>query len=153
MERLGMERGEAIEHGLVTRAIQNAQRKVEARNFSIRKHLLEYDDVNNKQREIIYARRKEVMTSPEIREVFHDSLADIREELMQTYVPDSAHPEDWDLKGLSSELARRYFISKNFVHGDDQFLSRDDIEHPMMPHVKPKVVSRKASYLSGPTSW
>ncbi len=119
MERLGMERGEAIEHRLVSRAIENAQRKVEARNFSMRKHLLEYDDVNNKQREIIYAKRKEIMTSPEIKEIFFDIIEDIYVELLDAYVPENTHPDDWDLKGLESELSRRYFIIKN-LHSDDQ---------------------------------
>jgi preprotein translocase subunit SecA len=127
MERLGMERGEAIEHGLVTRAIQNAQRKVEARNFSIRKHLLEYDDVNNKQREVVYAKRREIMTSPEIGALFQDQLDEIQDELIAQYLPQDTHPDDWDLKGLSSELARRYFISKSFVHEGDTFLSREDV--------------------------
>ena len=128
MERLGMEKGEAIEHGLVSRAIQNAQRKVEARNFSVRKHLLEYDDVNNKQREIIYEKRKEIMTSPEIKELFFELLEEVREELIDTYLPEDTHPDDWDLKGLSGELARRYFISKHFTHPDDAFLSREEVD-------------------------
>jgi preprotein translocase subunit SecA len=127
MERLGMERGEAIEHGLVSRAIQNAQRKVEARNFSIRKHLLEYDDVNNKQREIVYEKRKEIMTSPEIRDLFLEQLEAIQEELLAAFLPDNVHPEDWDLKGLSAELARRYFLSKSFSHGGQSLLTREEI--------------------------
>jgi len=127
MERLGMERGEAIEHGLVSRAIQNAQRKVEARNFSMRKHLLEYDDVNNKQREVVYAKRKEIMTTPEIRALFLEQLEEIRDELVAEHLPEDKHPEDWDLKGLASELARRYFISKTFTHGGDAFLSREQV--------------------------
>ena len=127
MERLGMERGEAIEHGLVSRAIQNAQRKVEARNFSMRKHLLEYDDVNNKQREVVYAKRKEIMTTPEIGPLFLEQIEDLREELLADYLPEDVHPEDWDLKGLSSELARRFFLSKHFSYDGDTFLSREQV--------------------------
>jgi preprotein translocase subunit SecA len=119
MERLGMQRGEAIEHGLVSRAIENAQRKVEARNFSVRKHLLEYDDVNNKQREIIYAKRKEIMTTPEIRELFFELMEEIEEELLDKYLPEGVHPDDWNLKGLESEIARRYLIAKNLSRQDN----------------------------------
>jgi preprotein translocase subunit SecA len=119
MERLGMQRGEAIEHSLVTRAIENAQRKVEARNFSVRKHLLEYDDVNNKQREIIYAKRKEIMSTPAIKEIFFDLLDGIQEDLLDRYLPEGAHPDDWNLKGLESEIARRYSIAKNLSRQED----------------------------------
>ena len=118
MERLGMQRGEAIEHRLVSRAIENAQKKVEARNFSVRKHLLEYDDVNNKQREVVYSKRKEIMTTPDIQGVFFELLEEIQEELLDSHLPEGAHAEDWNLKGLESELARRYFIPKNFSNPD-----------------------------------
>ena len=127
MERLGMQRGEAIEHGLVTRAIENAQRKVEARNFSIRKHLLEYDDVNNRQREIIYSKRKEIMTTSEVKEMFFELLEGIQEELLDKYLPEDVHPEDWNLKGLESEIARRYLISKNLARHDNGSPSAEEI--------------------------
>src|SRR5207344_284439 len=78
MDRLGMEEGEPIEHGLVTRAIENAQKRVEAHNFDIRKHLLEYDDVMNKQREVIYLQRRGFLASdnlkPEILEIIEDQI-------------------------------------------------------------------------------
>ena len=122
-----MQRGEAIEHGLVTRAIENAQRKVEERNFSIRKHLLEYDDVNNKQREIVYAKRKEIMSTPEIKEIFFELLEGIQEDLLDRYLPEGVHPDDWNLKGLESEIGRRYLIAKNLSRGDNGSPTRDDI--------------------------
>ncbi len=127
MERLGMQRGEAIEHGLVTRAIENAQRKVEERNFSVRKHLLEYDDVNNKQREIVYAKRKEIMTSPEIKEMFLDLLEEIQDELVDKYLPEGVHPDDWNVKGLESEIARRYAIAANLSRQENGPPSAEEI--------------------------
>jgi preprotein translocase subunit SecA len=127
MERLGMQRGEAIEHSLVTRAIENAQRKVEARNFSVRKHLLEYDDVNNKQREIIYAKRKEIMSTPAIKEVFFELLEGIQEDLLDRHLPEGTHPDDWNLKGLESEIARRYSIAKNLSRQEDGPPSPEEI--------------------------
>jgi len=148
MARLGMERGEAIEHNLVSRAIQNAQRKVEARNFSMRKHLLEYDDVNNKQREVVYAKRKEIMTSPEIGAIFQEQLEEIREALVAEYLPADAHPEDWDLKGLSSELARRYFVSKSFSQDDDAYPTREQVEEEVAAALD-EAYRRKAQDMAG----
>jgi len=148
MERLGMEKGEAIEHNLVSRAIQNAQRKVEARNFMVRKHLLEYDDVNNKQREIIYAKRKEVMTSPQVREMFFELLDEMREELLGIYLPQDTHPEDWDLKGFSSELAKRYFISKHFKHSGDTFFSLEEADSEVAQAFE-EVYERKEKEIEG----
>ncbi len=127
MERMGMQRGEAIEHRLVSRAIENAQRKVEARNFSIRKHLLEYDDVNNKQREVIYAKRREIMSTEHVKDMFFEMLGEIADQLVDAYVPENVHPEEWNLKGLESELARRFFIPKGWDHKDRDELTRDDI--------------------------
>ena len=132
MQRLGMQRGEAIEHRLVTRAIENAQRKVEARNFSIRKHLLEYDDVNNKQREIIYGKRREIMTTEHVKEMFFEMLEEITDQLLEAYVPLNVHPEEWNLKGLESELARRFFLPRSWDHKDRGELSREDIRKDIL---------------------
>jgi preprotein translocase subunit SecA len=108
MERLGMEEGEPIEHNLITRAIENAQKKVEAHNFDIRKHLIEYDDVMNKQREIIYSLRKDILSGEGIREIVNDMI-DARLETMvfQTTDP-KAYPEDWDIEGLKLQLTRQF---------------------------------------------
>lgn len=104
MQKLGMEEGEAIEHSWVTKAIENAQRKVEGHNFDIRKHLLEYDDVANDQRKVIYEQRDELMTA----DVVSDSVEDMREEvvsaLVTTYVPPGSIEDLWDLPGLEQAL-------------------------------------------------
>jgi preprotein translocase SecA subunit len=100
MGRLGMEDGEPIEHGLVTRAIENAQKKVEAHNFDIRKHLLEYDDVLNKQREVIYTQRREVLKGETLKEDVLAMAQGIAEETVARYVDKDAHPSDWDWAGL-----------------------------------------------------
>jgi preprotein translocase subunit SecA len=100
MGRLGMEDGEPIEHGLVTRAIENAQKKVEAHNFDIRKHLLEYDDVLNKQREVIYSQRREVLKGEALKEDVLEMAQGVAEETAARYIDKDAHPSDWDWTGL-----------------------------------------------------
>ena len=99
MSRLGMEEGQPIEHPLINRAIENAQKRVEAHNFDIRKHLLEYDDVMNKQREVIYAQRRKVLSGVNLEEDLMDMAAELVEEIVEEYTADKM-PEEWDLKAL-----------------------------------------------------
>jgi preprotein translocase subunit SecA len=111
MQRLGMKEGESIEHPWVTRAIENAQRKVEAHNFDIRKHLLEYDDVANDQRKVVYQQRNELMESEDI----SDSIAAIREDVVNAviseYVPPGSIEEQWDVDGLTEAIEREFGLS------------------------------------------
>jgi len=105
MDRLKMPEGEAIEHPWVTRAIENAQRKVEARNFDMRKQLLEYDDVANDQRKAIYEKRNELMESEDITESITGIREQVLESLFHQYVPPETVAEQWDVAGLSKNLA------------------------------------------------
>ena len=107
MNRLGMEEGVPIEHRLVTRAIENAQKKVEAHNFDIRKHLLEYDDVMNKQREVIYHQRREVLAGENLKEEVLEMARGLAEEAVERYGDKSLHPAEWDLSGLRELLYHR----------------------------------------------
>ena len=104
MQKLGMQPGEAIEHPWVTRAIENAQRKVEGRNFDIRKQLLEYDDVANDQRKVIYRQRRELMDTNDISETVAAMRADILERTINPYIPPQSLEEQWDLPGLEVAL-------------------------------------------------
>jgi preprotein translocase subunit SecA len=113
MERLGMEEGVPIEHRLVTRAIKNAQDKVEARNFDMRKHLLEYDDVLNKQREVIYARRRQVLTGADLSEEIMGMAETIAAELVASHCSDTVPPEDWDLKALDDAVFGQFALRLN----------------------------------------
>jgi len=108
MNRLGMEEGVPIEHGLVTRAIENAQKKVEAHNFDIRKHLLEYDDVMNKQREVVYSQRREVLGGENLREEVLEMATGLAEESLDRFVNKEDPPADWDIAGLSESLRNRF---------------------------------------------
>ena len=108
MQKLNMPQGEAIEHPWVTRAIENAQRKVEARNFDIRKQLLEYDDVANDQRKVIYQQRNEILESQDISETITAMRVDMLRNLMATHVPPQSVEEEWDVPGLEKALSAEY---------------------------------------------
>ena len=109
----GMEEGQPIEHGLITRAIERAQEKVEHHNFDIRKHLLEYDDVMNKQREVIYAQRNRILSGGGLRFEIEGLIDDVVGDLIGTYTDHKAPPEEWDLGHLDRELKRRCGIGLN----------------------------------------
>jgi len=108
MQRLGMQKGEAIEHPWVTKAIENAQRKVEGRNFDIRKQLLEYDDVANDQRKVIYRQRRDLMDVMDISETVTAMRDDTLKSLIDSYIPPESLEEQWDLSGLSEALAHHF---------------------------------------------
>ncbi|MGS0827363.1 preprotein translocase subunit SecA [Shewanella sp. 0m-8] len=111
MKKLGMEEGEAIEHPWVSRAIENAQRKVEARNFDIRKQLLEFDDVANDQRQVVYAQRNELMDAESIQETITNIQADVVNGLIDQYIPRQSVEELWDVEGLEKRLQQEYAMS------------------------------------------
>lgn len=104
MNRLGMEEDVPIENKMVSRAIENAQKRVEAHNFDIRKHLLEYDDVMNKQRTEIYAFRREILRGEDLKDRIYYMVGDTVDELLSIYCPEEKHPEEWDMKGMKDAL-------------------------------------------------
>lgn len=105
MQALGMEKGEAIEHRMVSNAIEKAQRKVEGRNFDIRKQLLEFDDVANDQRQVVYQQRNELLESETIADTITAIRADVINETVNGYIPPQSLEEQWDVKGLEDHLA------------------------------------------------
>ena len=104
MDRLKLPEGEAIESGLVSRSIESAQRKVEARNFDIRKQLLEYDDVANEQRKVIYGQRNELLDSADATELITSLRHGVFDEVFRRHVPKDSIEEQWDIAGLESAL-------------------------------------------------
>jgi preprotein translocase subunit SecA len=125
MQKLGMERGEAIEHPWVSRAIENAQRKVEGRNFDIRKQLLEYDDVANDQRKVVYEQRNELMDVEDISESIGNLRYDVLGEVFHRHIPPQSIEEQWDVPGLAGDLSETF-------GGDwpvQQWLDADDDLH------------------------
>ena len=111
MQSLGMEKGEAIEHKMVTSAIEKAQRKVEGRNFDIRKQLLEYDDVANDQRQMIYGQRKELMEADDISETINVLWDDVIEQVIDRFIPPQSLEEQWDIAGLEQALHTEFNTS------------------------------------------
>jgi preprotein translocase subunit SecA len=108
MERLGMGEGEPIEHGLISRAIENAQSKVEAHNFEIRKHLLEYDDVMNQQREVIYGQRREILMGKDLKSSILEMIRSAAEGIADSFADEKTHPEYWDLKAISDAVFKQF---------------------------------------------
>jgi len=124
MERLGMEEGQPIEANMISRAIENAQRKVEAHNFDIRKHLLEYDDVMNKHREIIYSLRKRILEDDGLEEIIQDMIDEKIDAALMMFTDPKAYPEDWDIEGLKENLTRIFGFSPKIGPkglGEDRF--------------------------------
>jgi preprotein translocase subunit SecA len=108
MTKLGLQEGEPIEHGLISKAIENAQSKVEAHNFDIRKHLIEYDDVMNQQREVIYRHRREALRGGSLKEAIGGMIENNASAIAQVYADDHILPEDWDLKGLEEAVYKQF---------------------------------------------
>jgi len=118
MERFGMQEGEPIEHSLISRGIENAQKKVEAHNFDMRKHLLEYDDVMNKHREIIYSLRKDVLEGHDIGEIVEGMIDEKVEDLVEKWIDPKGYSEDWDIKGLTGNISRLFGFRPKIGQGD-----------------------------------
>ncbi|MDR1996609.1 preprotein translocase subunit SecA [Azonexus sp.] len=129
MDRLKMPEGEAIEHPLVTRSLESAQRKVEARNFDIRKQLLEYDDVANDQRKVIYQQRNELLESQDISETINAMRASVIADIFRAHVPADSVEEQWDMAGLETELRSELLIDAPVSQWfkDEPTLSDDEI--------------------------
>lgn len=127
MDRLGMEESVPIENKLVTRAIENAQKRVEAHNFEIRKHLLEYDDVLNKQRTEIYRFRREILESENLKEQILEMIEDTVDDLLEIYCPRDSHPEEWDLKGLSDNLIGIFSFSEDITPPSGDGVTVEDL--------------------------
>jgi preprotein translocase subunit SecA len=125
MQAMGMERGEAIEHRMVSNAIEKAQRKVEGRNFDIRKQLLEYDDVANDQRQIIYRQRDELLSDDEIEDTIAAIRADVVSDAVDGFVPPMSVEEQWDIPGLEKQLEAEFGVAMPV----SQWLEEDNALH------------------------
>ena len=108
MEKLGMEEGEPIEHNLISRAIENAQAKVEGHNFDIRKQLIEYDDVMNQQREVIYNQRREALMGKSLKSPIEEMISEKAEMIADMFADEKVLPEDWDMKGLNEAVYKQF---------------------------------------------
>ncbi|NCB94983.1 MAG: preprotein translocase subunit SecA [Negativicutes bacterium] len=132
MDKLGMEEDEPIEHSLITRSIEKAQKKVEDHNYNIRKYILEYDDVMNQQREVLYEQRRRILGNESLRETIETMIDKIVVESMDTYANEKLYPEEWDYEGLYTHLSQ-YFLTKEILSPEDmEEYSRQDLEEKLL---------------------
>jgi len=129
MQKLGMVEGEAIEHPWVTRAIENAQKKVEGRNYDIRKQILDYDDVANDQRKVIYAQRNELMEAEQITDIISAFRNDVVASVVTQYIPEQTMEDQWDVEGLEGHLQQEFELTIPWreMLEQDHSLQREDI--------------------------
>ncbi len=128
MDKLGMNEGEPIEHSMLSKAIENAQRKVEAHNFEIRKHLLDYDDVMNKQREVIYSQRRQILAGEDMREELYGFIDDIAAELVDTYTDEKGLSEEWDWRALEERLLGQFSVRLDVSQEEKEDLDQAALE-------------------------
>ncbi len=125
MQKLGMQEGEAIEHPWVNKAIENAQRKVEGRNFDIRKNLLDYDDVANDQRKVVYRQRDDLMNVEDVSDEIQEIREEVVNDMIDMYIPPQSLEEQWDVEGLTEALKEQYDLQSPI----QQWLDEDDDLH------------------------
>ncbi|MGI6425004.1 MAG: preprotein translocase subunit SecA [Tepidanaerobacteraceae bacterium] len=150
MDKLGLEEDQPIEHPLITKSIENAQKKVEARNFDIRKHVLEYDDVMNTQREVMYSQRRSVLENDNLKDDVMEMITQVIDRLLDIYAGKEIHPEEWDLKGLSDYLADIFQISVNFDSDRLEEMSREDVKEALIKRAH-EAYEKKEEELGGET--
>ncbi|MGZ6290891.1 MAG: preprotein translocase subunit SecA [Syntrophales bacterium] len=145
MDRIGMEENQPIEHNLISKAIENAQKRVEAHNFDIRKHLLEFDDVMNRQRQVIYEQRKRVLKGEDLRSDVEEMLEELVGEIVSQYVDEKSHPEEWNLKGLDDIVFKQFSLRLNFSE-TGRNLSIDAIEETLIDAAKNLLKKKEDEY-------
>jgi preprotein translocase subunit SecA len=128
MDKLGVKDDEPIEHNLITKSIESAQKKVEGRNFEIRKHLLEYDDVMNKQREVVYSQRRRILSEENLKGLVEEMIDEVLEEGIEIFIPRKGSSEHWDMEGLNNWVKNIFDLTPNLdpakgVTRDDHYNS------------------------------
>jgi len=146
MARIGMDEGVPIEHNLVTKAIERAQKQVEGQNFSIRKHLLEYDDVMNKQRESIYKLRREILFGKSLRENVRELIETLSEWFLENNTPKEKSPEDWDVPGLTKSIGTQFGYDINSLGIDWETVNFDELRNKLISSLNDEY-DKKASLI------
>ncbi|MBW2090575.1 MAG: preprotein translocase subunit SecA [Deltaproteobacteria bacterium] len=144
MGRLGMDNGEPIENKLVTRAIENAQRKVEGHHFEIRKHLLEYDDVMNQQRDVIYRQRRNILAGENLKDNIYEMIEDLVDGLIENFTDEKSYAEEWDLKALKESLFELFGL--RFDPGPVEDLTPDGLREMILDQVREAYERKEAEF-------
>lgn len=147
LRRLGVEEGEAISHSWISKALERAQQKVEARNFDIRKHLLRYDDVMNDQRKIIYEQRKDLMKAQDISEMIADMRSDVVEGMVHRYIPENSLSEQWDIEGLKLEVFRILGLDLDIQSwANEEGIAETEITHRILAEAEALMTRKEEKY-------
>ena len=132
MDKLGMEEDEPIEHSLITRSIEQAQKKVEAQHFNTRKHVLEYDDVMNQQREVIYGQRRQILHGEKLRENIFFMIEKLIDHGMDLFANEKTHPEEWDLDGLIEYAEDLFAAEGDLKKSELESMSREEVREDLL---------------------
>jgi preprotein translocase subunit SecA len=145
MEKLKVPENEAIEHGMISKAIEGAQKKVEAHNFEIRKHLIDYDDVMNRQREVIYTQRKEVLAGENIRGTIEAILDEMVDDMVATFCPDKTDPHDWNWESLTADFVSQFNFMAEMPE-PHKGLKPVDLEESLKEQVAKRLAERTETF-------
>ncbi|NOQ51556.1 MAG: preprotein translocase subunit SecA [Desulfuromonadaceae bacterium] len=146
MEKLKIPEGEPIEHGIISKAIENAQKKVEAHNFDIRKHLIEYDDVMNRQREVIYTQRREVLAGEELKETVHSIIDETVEDMVATFCPEKTSADDWDMQRLLEDFSNQFAFQPDLSLLDQEKMKQQEIEQLLREQATGRLESKEEDF-------
>jgi preprotein translocase subunit SecA len=147
LTKLGLEKGEAITHPWVNKALEKAQQKVEARNFEIRKNILKYDDVLNDQRRVIFEQRREIMSSDDVSDRIADFREDVVDMLVGRHIPEKAYAEQWDAAGLQEEVAKIFGLDlpvKDWTQ--EEGIADEEVRERILKAVEVRTAERTANY-------
>lgn len=146
MDKLGMEEGQEISHPLISKSIERAQKMVETHNFEIRKHLLEYDDVMNKQREVIYSERRNILEGKNIKEQIKRMIEDIIDEKLEVLCPEKIYPEEWNLKALAQWLWSTFSVGIDKEVSNPERLTRESLRYLLIDKINETYEIKEKSF-------
>ncbi len=146
MDKLKIPEGEPIEHGIISKAIENAQKKVEAHNFDIRKHLLEYDDVMNRQREVIYTQRREVLGGEQLQETYQGIIKETVEDIVATFCPEKTNAIDWNWDLLIEDFTRQFSFLPDFNEIDKGKVRHDELEDWLIQKAEAQLQAKEEEF-------
>ncbi|HBT83158.1 MAG TPA: preprotein translocase subunit SecA, partial [Desulfuromonas sp.] len=146
MDKLRIPENEPIEHGMISRAIENAQKKVEGHNFEIRKHLIEYDDVMNRQREVIYTQRKEVLAGTQVRATVEGVITEMVGDMVATFCPEKTPVQEWAWDSLSEDFANQFYAAPELPPRATPGLTPADLEKQLLQQSMHLLAGREAEF-------
>ena len=145
MDKIGIEENQPIEHKMISKAIENAQKRVEGQNFDIRKHLLEYDDVMNRQRQVIYEQRKKVLRGEDLWKDIEEMTEELVDDLIPDYIEEKQHPEEWNLKGLDDMVFKQFSLKLN-LSDPERGLNQEEIRETIIAAVKAHLKKKEEDF-------